>query len=52
MDDIEVFDANCSVGAPMNEVVRHAETVADLCEGIDRNGFGMALVFYFNASAI
>lgn len=45
------FDANCSLGAPMNEMVCHADTVADLYAEMDRNGVDKALVAYLNAQS-
>ena len=45
---IPFFDANCDLGAPMNDGLHYAATVADLYAEMDRMGVGKALVKYLN----
>ncbi|MBQ6245910.1 MAG: hypothetical protein IJK04_03515, partial [Kiritimatiellae bacterium] len=48
MRDLSFFDANCALGAPMNDGLHFAKDVADLYAEMDRMGVERALVHYNN----
>ena len=51
MRNLPFFDANCDIGAPMNALPCHADTVADLYAEMDRMGVERALVKYRNVES-
>ena len=51
MRNLPFFDANCDIGAPMNALPCHADTIADLYAEMDRMGVERALVKYRNVES-